>query len=365
MHFEHFAISPLTTHFESLGYQFEKKNGFPLFNVFSTVEHEYNVLNSGTGLRDISHNSIIELTGSDVLDFFHRITTNNIKGLLPALAIDTIFTNEKGRILDKTKLLHLGNKQILVGQRNEKIKLINWIEKYIIMDDVKPANLTGKLVVLELRGPQSDSFSTLLFGDQVKDFSVNSIKRLFLEQAVITAVKCTDENNDIYFLFLIQPETAAFFVDYCVANKGVFNFSLIGEEAFELYRIEKGILSSNELNTNFNPLEANLSTLISFIKGCYIGQEVIARLDTYQKIQKQIVGVQFCDNQIPTKDSIVVDEGGNEVGQITSVIKSPYLGKYVGLAFIRKNFSDDGTILFAGNENSNFKLKVKKLPFRT
>jgi len=364
MYFEQTDISPLTTHFESLGYRFDKRNGFSTFNVFSTVEQEYNALNSGTGLRDISNNSIIELTGNDVLDFLHRITTNNIKNLLPALTVDTIFTNEKGRILEKTKLLHLGNKQILLGQRNDKIKLINWIDKYIIMDDVKPVSLTGRLVVLELRGSQSDSFSTLLFGDQVKDFVVNSIKRLFLEQAVITAVKCVDENGDVYFLFLIQPETAAFFVDYCIANKGVFNFSLIGEEAFEMYRIEKGIPSPKELNTNFNPLEANLSGLISFNKGCYIGQEVIARLDTYQKVQKQIMGVQFCDGEISFNDCNIFDEAGNEVGQVTSISKSNYLGKYIGLAFIRKNFAIEGTIIYGIRENSKFKIKVNKLPFR-
>ncbi|HPI36956.1 MAG TPA: glycine cleavage T C-terminal barrel domain-containing protein [Ignavibacteriaceae bacterium] len=363
MYIENSEISPLTAHFKSLGYKFEKSNGYSAFNVFTSVEDEYAILNSGAGLRDISHHSVIELTGNDVLDFLNRITTNNVKSIQPASAIDTIFTNEKGRILDKTKLLHLGNKQLLLGQRSDKIKLINWIEKYIIMDDVVPVHLTGRMVVLEFRGPQSDSFLTLLFGDQVKDFPLNSIKRLFLEQAVITAVKCMDESNSIYFVLIIQPETASFFINYCIANKGVFNFSLIGEEAFDLYRVEKGILSSNELNNNFNPLEANLAWLVNFTKGCYIGQEVIARLDTYKKVQKKLTGVQFIDNNIDFINCTLMGNG-EDAGQVTSIVFSPYLKKYIGLAYIRNEYCNEGTSLTAVNNGNKFEVKVKKLPFR-
>ncbi len=93
-------------------------------------------------------------------------------------------------------------------------------------------------------------------------------------------------------------------VKFMVENKGPFDFNLIGEKAYEVYRIEQGIpVAPNELNDNYNPHESKLLNAVSFRKGCYIGQEVIARLETYEKVQKYLVGVEF-DEAIDNDKSI-------------------------------------------------------------
>jgi folate-binding protein YgfZ len=147
-------------------------------------------------------------------------------------------------------------------------------------------------------------------------------------------------------------------------SNGVFNFKLIGEEAYNIYRVEQGNPASpNELNDNVNPHEAGLINYIDFKKGCYIGQEVIARLDTYDKVQRRITGIKFTD-AINQTDSFSVYSGASEVGNVTSVVYSPKLKTYLGLAFIRKGFLQDSNSLHAVNSKGEKKsIVIDSLPF--
>ena len=89
------------------------------------------------GLRDISHCGIIEIKGNDSLDFLHRITTNSIIDLPKEGIVNTVFTSEKGKIIDYTTVINFEDYQLLVGSPENQNKVYSWIDKYIIMDDVK------------------------------------------------------------------------------------------------------------------------------------------------------------------------------------------------------------------------------------
>ena len=101
--------------------------------------------------------------------------------------------------------------------------------------------------------------------------------------------------------------------------------------AFEYYRIESGILSASELNESFNPFDVSLRSAISFSKGCYIGQEVIARLDTYQKIRRELVSLNLEQPIKPTALPIEIFAGPNKIGTLTGVSERPFRGSFAGL----------------------------------
>ena len=111
---------------------------------YSSVEDELKSLSDGVGLRNVSHIGMIELRGKDVLDFLHRISTNSVKELGKEQITKTIFTTEKGRIIDLTTLLNFEDYQILFTSREHQPKVIRWLEKYIITDDVKVSDINGK-----------------------------------------------------------------------------------------------------------------------------------------------------------------------------------------------------------------------------
>jgi len=242
---------------------------------------------------------------------------------------------------------------------------MSWIRKYVITDDVQANDANIKYSLLELRGPQADSFITLVTGNLVNDIEPNTFRIVHTEDILFFLVKLLDVTGGIKFWMLADYENSKKLVDYIIKNKGPYDFTLVGEDAFNSFRIEQGIPAApNELNDNYNPHEAGLIKFIDLNKGCFIGQEVIGRLDAYDKVQRQISGVTFSE---PVKDDeqlTLIDEKGNEAGIITSSIKSTKLKEYIGLAFIKKQFLNSDIKLVAKNSTSRIiPVEVHSLPF--
>jgi folate-binding protein YgfZ len=356
---------PLIQYFENCGYEPEIVDGRKIFKQFASTDDEICSLSDGVGLRDLSNRGILELEGKDVLDFFHRISTNSLKNVQANSVVQTIFTTEKGRIIDAATIINFDDRQLLVCSHAHVNKIRSWISKYIITDDVRINDPVGKYVLLELLGPQADSFMTLVSGNAVNEVGLNKFKSLSSEGVLFYITKLKDRNGKIKFWIWLNPDNAVRLVDYMLGNKGVFNFNLIGENAYKCYRISQGFPSApNEINDSYNPHEANLTDLVSFTKGCYIGQEVIARLDTYDKVQKHLTGISFDEPVESNSQFNLYDEAGNEAGKITSTVYSKKCGKTIGLAYIKNAYLQEDTRLIAKDENGTArKVIVESLPF--
>ncbi len=363
-------LFPLIDFYESLGYSTETIDGKKIINQFTSIEEEVNSIYEGAAIKDVSNRGMIELRGKDVLDFINRISSNQTLNLPKEKIVDTIFTTEKGRIIDYATLLNFDDFQLLMCSQANQPKVLMWLNKYIITDDVKAANINGKYCLFEVLGPQADSFLTLIAGSVVNEIQPNTFKIINAEGIIFFLVKIIDKAGNKKFLIIADPLHAQEFIKYLIANKGPFNFNLIGEKAYKAYRIERGIPSApNELNDNYNPHEAELLDAVSFSKGCYIGQEVIARLETYEKVQKYLRGIEFNSNDENVLDKNesynLFDDANNEVGKITSIVKSTRLNKIIGLAYIKKSFTLACTNLKAKNSaNKILDVIVRDLPFK-
>lgn len=362
--FEHPEPSLVQTYFETLGFCPEQRNGEAHFYTYSSTEEEYRILKQGVGCR-LLPSALLEMQGNDALDFLHRITTNDLKSLPLNQFKKTIFTNEKGRIFDRVSVLNLGEKQLLIGNKGTQQKLFLWIQRYIIMDDVKVLNADALYAVFEIFGPQARSFMTLLCGSQCKELSKDEIRLLTVEDFSFYAFPdSSDQKNESFFVVATQTNSVKL-VQYALQNKGIFDFGLIGEDAYGSYRIEKGIPAEKELNDLYNPHEAKLLDEVSFTKGCYIGQEIIARLATYDKVQKFLSGFVFNESPSTQDELVIVDEEHNEIGIITSSVFSLSLQKTIGLGYLKKDFIIEHNILKAIGKNLKEELSVSvhSLPF--
>lgn len=335
-------------------------------NNIPVLESEMNSLYNGVGMRDISSSGVIELKGNDVLDFLHRISTNSVKNIIKGETAKTIFTTEKGRIIDTAVIINLDDYQLLVSSQEHHQKIMMWLQKYVISDDVKLSNINGKYTLLEVLGPHADSFMTLISGKIVNDIQPNTIKIINTEGILFWLMKDYDYNGQLIYWILADPVYAQKLIRYMVENKGPFEFNLIGEEAYNYYRIENGIpIAPNEINDLHNPHEIGLMQLVNTTKGCYIGQEVIARLDTYDKVQKNFCGIVFPEAVSHDENFVLYDESTEEVGNVTSVSHSYKLKKHIGLGFVKRSYFEDGKVLKAKSTNGNsLNVVVKKLPFK-
>jgi folate-binding protein YgfZ len=351
--------------FLSLGAKTELINDVTHIKNYSSLDKEVYSLNNGVALKFMNTSSIIELKGTDSLDFLHRISTNSMKNLNKEEVKKTIFTSEKGRIIGVSTVMNFESYILLITGIYSKQKTMSWLNKYIIGDDVKLSDASHRFNLLEIVGPQSESFLSLFVGDAVNAVSDNSFKVVSADGVLFFLAKLIDENGLRKYWILAEQENAKKLITNMVENKGPFDFNLIGEDAYNVYKIENGIASDpTELNDFYNPHEAKIINLVDFKKGCYIGQEVIARLDTYDKVQKHLVGLCFPEAVETNEKFTLLDDEKNEVGVVTSMAYSPKIKKNIALGYLKRSLAVQGMKVTAKNDTKTMEVMVHELPFK-
>ena len=357
--------SDMLSFFLSLGAKTELINDVTHIKNYSSLDKEVYSLNNGVALKFMNTSSIIELKGTDSLDFLHRISTNSMKNLNKEEVKKTIFTSEKGRIIGVSTVMNFESYILLITGIYSKQKTMSWLNKYIIGDDVKLSDASHRFNLLEIVGPQSESFLSLFVGDAVNAVSDNSFKVVSADGILFFLAKLIDENGLRKYWILAEQENAKKLITNMVENKGPFDFNLVGEDAYNVYKIENGIPSDpNELNDIYNPHEAKIINLVDFKKGCYIGQEVIARLDTYDKVQKHLVGLCFPEVVENNEKFTLLDDDKNEVGVVTSMAYSPKIKKNIALGYIKRSLAVQGMKVTAKNDTKSMEVMVHELPFK-
>ncbi|MCU7491614.1 MAG: aminomethyl transferase family protein [Ignavibacteria bacterium] len=357
-------ISPMMDFFKSVYQNIVLDEPGSKVSSFTGAKEEYEALTGGVALRDISDSGLLELYGRESLEYLHRISTNSLIDLPASGSQASVFTNEKGRIIDRVRIVNLGEYLLLIGSPAYAGKLQSWINRYIIMEDIKVKNAFGGYSAFELLGPQAESFLTLIFGSLADNLEFNSVKRIEAEGIKINILKVIEFNQKKFILWG-SVEEGINLLKHINTQDSVFDFRMAGEEAYKVFRVVKGIPAApNEINDMYNPHETNLLEDVSFKKGCYIGQEVIARLDTYDKVQKSIAGLIF-DEKAEVKDGFRLFNAGNEVGKVTTMARSFHLEKEIALSIISKNFSAPGIKLTAMDESGKeYSVTVCSLPLR-
>ena len=308
---------PLHDYYERINVPFVERDGWLVPKRFQAIGDEVMFLERGNGIVDFSDHGLLRIEGKDAVDFLHRISTNDFGNLRPGGSLQTILVNEKGRMIDSVVVAHKEDYLLMVVSRGAHQQVSQWIEKFIITEDVRVSDLTGKHLLFAAFHPQH-TLDTSAEGSTSYSFRA----------------KYFDDEVVFYF-----GDTSAGFPDRIRPPM----YTQVGTDAFEFYCIQHGIpLCKREITGEFNPLDLNLWKQISFSKGCYIGQEVIARLDTYGKIQRKLCRFRSDGRLLPDTE-YRLGLGKEEIGKIVSHV--PDVGNEnisIGLAVIKNKYADAG-----------------------
>ncbi len=326
---------------------------------FTDSEAEYEALTHGVGLT-IHDAGVVRLSGKDVKDYLHRVSSNDINSLEEEHYKATLFLNDKGKILDRTNILNFETDFLMVAGGHLKDKLIHWIEKYIITEDVELEDISEQYFLVNIFGPQAEGFITLYYGDRTEEFE----SRRFVLDSIegIDSILYKDYLNNYYFFsVLINSKSLLDFCKFIRESHSVFDVRFAGSEAFEIFRVEKGIpFYPNEINDDFNPYDLNMLTEVSFNKGCYIGQEVVARLDTYSGGRRKLSG--FCfEGELPDVPVQVFNSTKENMGVITSCVHSKLLEHPIGIGPLKEKVDVENSTLYLEDGRE---IKIESLPFR-
>ena len=327
------------------------------------LEREYEAATSRAGLVDRTSTGRLKLTGDDSLDLLNRLTTNDLTGLTSdGRGAATVLTSNKGRILDLLLVLALSDGLLVLTSPQSRQKVADWIDFYTIMDDVTVHDQTEETAMVSVIGPAAARFL-----DDLTDGQASSLSRFSHTPVEIDGTEARLVRTDFagvagYDLVAAVASGDGLWTTLLERGADV-GVEPVGTEAMEAVRIRHGVPAyDRELTEERNPLEASLIEFVSFNKDCYIGQEVVARLNTYEKVQRRLVGLSW-DPERGLDDGALFAEG-KRVGEITSAARVPGLSRAVGLAYVRNAQTDPGVILTMDSEDGSATATVEELPFR-
>lgn len=327
-------------------------------SVMLESEHRIAADLDGAGLIDRSGIGKIRVTGADRSDLLHRLSTNDLLNLKPFSSTGTIFTTDKGRIVDYVRVLAYPDSLLLITSPHQTARVRDWIDRYTIMEDIQLKDVTADEATFTLIGPKNLQVACSIFGKvpQANEFLVVS-----LGSTSLTLDHCQEFGINSASFFLGTKE-ASEWKDRALRREGEHGLISLDDTTYEYYRILHGIPASEELSDSFNPYEVNLRHAISFTKGCYIGQEVIARLDTYQKVRRELALLRFRE-RMPIKHSSLatVNKDGHQVGLLTSISGAEFGGEHVGLAVLRKDGVAIGDTIDVHSEDLNIEGYITKI----
>ncbi len=313
---------------------------------------EYRAATETAALYDNAPNGRLKAAGADALDLLNRLSTNRVDNLPPGRGAPTILTTDRGRILDLLTVVNAGDCILLLTSPGQQQPVSDWLDKYTIMEDLTVADCTADTALFTLCGPNSRN--TLAAAIPALGNSLAELEPYSAIDAAIAgqeAMLLHRPLGDLPAYDLLVDATAGPAVWESLTAAGFFP---IGQDAWDALMVCYSIPRyGRELGDAFNPLEAGLIGAVDFAKGCYIGQEVIARLDTYQKVQKYLVQLRFPPDATVAADAKLLSDGRN-VGQVTSLAANPATGELLGLGYVRTAQAEIGALLELAAPNQGY-----------
>jgi len=284
------------------------------------------------------------VTGKDRVDLLQRLTTNDMKSIAPGQGVTNLFLTNKGRIFELCDILAFPDHLLVVLASEEAARTVEWIERYVFMEDVVAADVTAETSLFGIFGPQAGAVIEASTG-MAPGTITGRDHRAAVVGGVDVVVGGAEPIAGAGFRVLGKRADAAAIAAALLAAGASIGVRPANLDALEILRIEAGWpAAGHELTEHWNPLEAELRWAVSYTKGCYTGQEVVARLTTYKKVQHTVRGLKISGATVPGPSSkIRRDEV--EVGQVTSAAWSPGVQGVIALAYLDLAASAPGTSL--------------------
>ncbi|MGO9482632.1 MAG: aminomethyltransferase family protein [Candidatus Kryptoniota bacterium] len=358
-----------------LGAHLPQTEGNTIPETYTTVEAEYSAARRCAAFFDFSNFGKLRITGKDALDLMNRISTNDLSGMRPGMGKQTFLATEKGRVVDLCTVYAQQEDLLLITSPSNSPNVKKWIEKFIISDDVKVEDVTDFFPMIFVAGSSAADFLKQVAHSSHKTLlDLSKIPRhnfihTFLDTGEVFLARTNMAMNNGFIMLLNKNEGEAAW-NLLYDRSKAYGAVPAGSETFEVLRIENGTpLYPHELNENINPWEVNIIDAISDRKGCYVGQEVIARLQTYEKIKRRLVGLSST-SKMPRGSKVYHSKQSSagietEIGFVTSSVWSPGLSREVALAYISMQEVIPGSEYIVKLGGKNVEAKLSSVPFLT
>lgn len=263
------------------------------------------------GLRvDRSSAGRVLVSGADAKDLLHRMVTADVESLAPGQGAPSFLLERSGRIVDRVLIANRERDYLLVGNPGRGGAVAEWVGKYVIADDVEVKDITAWTVHWTLLGAPAQRVLKETFALNAEEMGPWDVRVLHRGDGRLTVVRAEDLGGPTFHL--MTPVAAA--KELRAALKALPEGDA---DAYAAACLAGGLPRwGSEYDERTIPLETGMLREISFDKGCYLGQEVIARLHHQNRVKRRLVRLRLDGAELPARDD-AVGAGGEMVGKIT------------------------------------------------
>ncbi len=300
---------------------------------------QYRAARADAVLADRSDLGRLFISGKDALDLLHRLTTQDVRSMVPGRGTAAVFVTPKGRLIDWVTFHLLEDRLLCLTGAGRSAAVAAHIDHYTFREEVRVLDAGRSHATMGVFGARAQERVAQLFGGEAAVLPLHHpmVVRIAGEEAVLTRTFPLAGGG--YHLTARTEVRAAMRADILERSTGLAEAD---PACLEVMRIEAGLpAAGRELTEDYNPWEARLDDAISLNKGCYVGQEVIARLNTYKKVSKLLVGV-CLEGGVPAPGARLEREGSGAIGTLTSAAAVPGEDRVVGLGYVRDEEAAEG-----------------------
>ena len=320
------------------------------------------VRGGGAGLFDLSSRGRVEVSGGEAVQFLNGMLTNDVARLEDGAWMHAAFPNPQGRLIASVRVLRRGEAFLFDTEAATYERVLKHLERYTLAGDFRVRDLTTETALLTVQGARAREITAAAFGDEALNVERGRVLSARFDGGEVTLLRATHTAEDGFDLFVKMSEAEA--LRRALIEAGA---TPSGLDALEVLRVEAGLprygVDASESNVVLEVVDE--AEAVSYTKGCYAGQEIIARIHWRGHVAKRLAGVVLdCDAEPPPDAFVKSHAEGREVGRITSNVFSPRLQSRIALAVIRHDSLAPGTELrvFAGEEEL-CAARVAELPF--
>jgi folate-binding protein YgfZ len=378
---------PLRETHVRLGATMIERDGWSVPESYGEVSLEYEAVREGEGgLIDLSPRGRILVSGTEAVQFLNGLITNDMKTLAVNSWMPAAFPNVQGRLIASVRVVRLADDPAGEGENKGTDRsvcptflidteaathqqVLKTIERFTLAGDFRVTDITHQTAMLSLQGSKAVDIVRAVLGDKAADLLPNQSIQIAWPAdesestpesipSSVTVMRASHTGED-GFDFVVNEDRARGLWE-ALQNAGAL---AVGYAALEILRVEAGIPRYGVDMDESNVVTEALDDAVSYTKGCYVGQEIIARIKYRGHVAKKLAGVMF-------EQAVNIDVGATiksvddkEIGRITSVVHSPRLGRAIALAYLKYDYLAPGTVLKIRAADEDVQAQVIELPF--
>lgn len=333
---------PLQAVHQAGGAQFDEAALLP--RTYGNIRAEYEALRSGVAVIDFSPEGKLTISGKNAVQFINGLVTNDVKNLQPGHGVSAAFLDAQGRTQAICRIYNTGAHLLLTTHPERRAKVFQNLHRFTLAGEFFLQDVTEEQALISLQGPRAAELLTALTGQAVAFEAGKLIACDIAAQpaTVVSHARCGATGFDLFVAAAAAPELWQMLLS---AGAG-FGACAVGQEAFDIARIEAGIPREvTDVSENNILVEAGFAEAVSYSKGCYLGQEIIARIHFRGQPAKRLLKLAVTAATLPPAGAGLYAADGKKVGSLTSLARHPLTAEILALGYVHRYYLAKGTEL--------------------